>query len=139
MELRSCTGEVVLFFDGSWWLWSEAECPDHAFLNRDLNDLYWWLSISVGVMLDLPLVNPFGPESPGLEAAMHELMLMVMGERDLLCDEATEYATRQTTAACNVQCAVCDGGSRQTTTSDRDRRGASRAEQGEGKKSRFPF
>ncbi|KAG6469318.1 probable carboxylesterase 15 [Zingiber officinale] len=87
-------GFVLLmpFFGGSRRTRSEAECPDDAFLNRDLNDRYWRLSIPAGATLDHPLVNPLGPESLDLEAAELLPMLVVVGERDLLRDRAAEYA-----------------------------------------------
>ncbi|RZS16038.1 hypothetical protein BHM03_00047983 [Ensete ventricosum] len=89
-------GFVLLmpFFGGTQPTRSEAECPDDAFLNRELNDRYWRLSIPAGATLDHPLVNPFGPESPDLEAAEVDPMLVVVGGRDLLRDRAAEYAAR---------------------------------------------
>ncbi|CAL9193786.1 unnamed protein product [Musa hybrid cultivar] len=71
-----------------------ALCPDDAFLNRELNDRYWRLSIPSGATLDHPLVNPLGPESADLEAAEVDPILVVVGGRDLLRDRAAEYAAR---------------------------------------------
>ncbi|KAL6340585.1 hypothetical protein AAG906_010493 [Vitis piasezkii] len=46
---------------------SEAEGPKDAFLNLELIDRFWRLSIPIGDTTDNPLVNPFGPLSPSLE------------------------------------------------------------------------
>lgn len=89
-------GFVLLmpFFGGTQPTRSEAECPDDAFLNRELNDRYWRLSIPSEATLDHPLVNPLGPESADLEAAEVDPILVVVGGRDLLRDRAAEYAVR---------------------------------------------
>ncbi|XP_010908310.1 strigolactones hydrolase CXE15 [Elaeis guineensis] len=85
---------LMPFFGGTRRTKSEAECPKDAFLNLELNDRYWRLSLPRGATADHPLVNPFGPESPNLEPVEFEPMLVVVGERDLLRDRAAEYAKR---------------------------------------------
>ncbi|KAJ6829392.1 putative carboxylesterase 15 isoform X3 [Iris pallida] len=89
-------GYVLLgpFFGGTQRSRSEAECPTDAFLNLELNDRFWRLSVPLGADTDHPLVNPFGPESPGLEGVEFEPMLVVVGGHDLLRDRAVEYAER---------------------------------------------
>ncbi|XP_072951504.1 strigolactones hydrolase CXE15 [Typha angustifolia] len=89
-------GHVLLmpFFGGTQRTRSEAECPKEAFLNLELNDRYWRLSIPRGATFDHPIANPFGPESADLEAVELEPMLVVVGERDLLRDRAVQYAER---------------------------------------------
>ncbi|MQL74615.1 hypothetical protein Taro_006963 [Colocasia esculenta] len=93
-------GYVLLmpFFGGEERTRSEAECPADAFLNRELNDRYWRLSLpegeGKGLGRDHPVANPFGPGSPGLEGAALAPMLVVVGGCDLLRDRAVEYAER---------------------------------------------
>lgn len=91
-------GYVLLmpFFGGEERTRSEAECPAEAFLNRELNDRYWRLSLPEreGLGRDHPVANPFGPRSAGLEAVGLAPMLVVVGGRDLLRDRAAEYAAR---------------------------------------------
>lgn len=55
---------------------------------------YWRLSLPLGANSDHPLVNPFGPNSPGLEPVEFEPTLVVVGEHDLLRDRSVDYATR---------------------------------------------
>lgn len=89
-------GYVLLgpFFGGTVRTKSEAECPKDAFLNLELNDRFWRLSVPLGANTDHPLVNPFGPESVNLEAVELEPMLVVVGGCDLLRDRAVDYAER---------------------------------------------
>ncbi|WOK91739.1 hypothetical protein Cni_G00430 [Canna indica] len=86
--------QLMPFFGGTQRTRSEEECPADAFLNRDLNDRYWRLSIPLGATLDHPLVNPFGPESPDMQAAELDPVLVVVGGKDLLRDRAVDYARR---------------------------------------------
>lgn len=87
-------GYILLgpFFGGTKRTKSEAECPKDAFLNLELNDRFWRLSVPLGANTDHPLVNPFGPESVNLEVVGIEPMLVVVGGCDLLRDRAVEYA-----------------------------------------------
>ncbi|KAG1347968.1 Arylacetamide deacetylase [Cocos nucifera] len=86
--------QLMPFFGGTRRTKSEAECPKDAFLNLELNDRYWRLSLPRGATADHPLVNPFGPGSPDLEPLEFEPMLVVVGDRDLLRDRAAAYAKR---------------------------------------------
>ncbi|KAF5177580.1 2-hydroxyisoflavanone dehydratase [Thalictrum thalictroides] len=89
-------GYVLLapFFGGTVLTKSEAEGPLDAFLNWELIDRFWRLSIPIGDTTDHPLVNPFGPVSPCLEAKTFDPMLVVCGGSDLLKDRAEDYANK---------------------------------------------
>ncbi|PIN20932.1 Arylacetamide deacetylase [Handroanthus impetiginosus] len=82
------------FFGGTVRTKFEAEGPKDAFLNIDLIDRFWRLSIPVGQSTDYPLVNPFGPNSPNLEDLDLDPILVVVGGSDLLKDRAEEYAKK---------------------------------------------
>ncbi|VAH45997.1 unnamed protein product [Triticum turgidum subsp. durum] len=86
--------QLMPFFGGTERTRSEAECPDDAFLNRPLNDRYWRLSLPPGATVDHPASNPFGPDSPALEAVELAPTLVVVGGRDILRDRAVDYAAR---------------------------------------------
>lgn len=89
-------GYVLLapFFGGTVKSKSEAEGPKEAFLNWDLIDRFWRLSLPIGDTTDHPLVNPFGPQSRSLEPLELDPILVVMGGSDLLKDRAKDYAER---------------------------------------------
>ncbi|KAK9279370.1 hypothetical protein L1049_013049 [Liquidambar formosana] len=89
-------GYVLLapFYGGTVRSRSEAEGPKEAFLNLELIDRFWRLSIPVGETTDHPLVNPFGPVSPSLEAVELDPILVVVGGSDLLKDRAKDCAER---------------------------------------------
>ncbi|CAL5076737.1 unnamed protein product [Urochloa decumbens] len=86
--------QLMPFFGGTERTRSEAECPDDAFLNRDLNDRYWRLSLPEGATADHPVANPFGAGAPPLEAVDFAPTLVVVGGRDILHDRAVDYAAR---------------------------------------------
>ncbi|KAL5708940.1 hypothetical protein ACHQM5_019683 [Ranunculus cassubicifolius] len=87
-------GYVLLapFFGGVVLTKSEAEGPVDAFLNWELIDRFWRLSIPVGDTMDHPLVNPFGPVSPSLKSKSFDPILVVVGSSDLLKDRGRDYA-----------------------------------------------
>eukprot|EP00257_Ricinus_communis_P020632 XP_015579904.1 probable carboxylesterase 15 isoform X1 [Ricinus communis] len=89
-------GYVLLapFFGGMVRSVSEVEGPQDAFLNWELIDRFWRLSIPIGDTTDHPLVNPFGPYSQSLELVNLDPILVIMGESDLLKDRAKDYAER---------------------------------------------
>ncbi|KAJ4724668.1 Alpha/beta-Hydrolases superfamily protein [Melia azedarach] len=89
-------GYVLLapFFGGTVRSKSEAEGPKEAFLNLELIDRFWRLSIPIGETTDHPLINPFGPLSCSLEAVTLDPILVVVGGSDLLKDRAEDYAKR---------------------------------------------
>eukprot|EP01018_Ginkgo_biloba_P010857 Gb_19420 [translate_table: standard] len=87
-------GIIVLmaFFGGEEHSPSEATCPKDAFLNLELNDRYWRLSLPIGANRDHPICNPFSPEAPRLKDAVLPPVLVIAGGRDLLRDREIEYA-----------------------------------------------
>ncbi|XVE79147.1 hypothetical protein DITRI_Ditri14bG0034600 [Diplodiscus trichospermus] len=89
-------GYVLLapFFGGTVRTRSEAEGPKDAFLNLELIDRFWRLSVPIGETTDHPLINPFGPVSRSLEHLKLDPILVVVGGSDLLKDRAEEYAQR---------------------------------------------
>lgn len=86
-------GYVLLapFFGGTMRTRSEAEGSKEAFLNLELIDRFWRLSIPIGSSTDHPLVNVFGPRSRNLEALEMDPIMVVVGGADLLKDRAVEY------------------------------------------------
>ncbi|KAG8371096.1 hypothetical protein BUALT_Bualt13G0051300 [Buddleja alternifolia] len=82
------------FFGGTVRTKFEAEGPKEAFLNLELIDRFWRLSIPLGQTTDHPLVNPFGPISPNLESMDLDPILVVVGGSDLLKDRAEDYAKK---------------------------------------------
>ncbi|KAB2012766.1 hypothetical protein ERO13_D09G100100v2 [Gossypium hirsutum] len=89
-------GYVLLapFFGGTVLTRSEAEGPKDAFLNLELIDRFWRLSVPMGETTDHPLINPFGPVSRRLEQVNLDPILVVVGGSDLLKDRGKEYAER---------------------------------------------
>ncbi|KAL1324956.1 hypothetical protein HN51_035055 [Arachis hypogaea] len=89
-------GYILLapFFGGTIRTKLEAEGPKDAFLNLELIDRFWRLSIPVGENTDHPLVNPFGPISKSLETIDLDPILVVVGGSDLLRDRAEDYAMK---------------------------------------------
>ncbi|KAF7097503.1 hypothetical protein CFC21_099314 [Triticum aestivum] len=73
---------------------SELDSPATAFLTRETCDRYCRLFLPAGANEDHPLVNPLGPDSPGLEALDVGRVLVVAAEGDLLRDKNVEYAER---------------------------------------------
>ncbi|XP_016470910.2 strigolactones hydrolase CXE15 [Nicotiana tabacum] len=85
---------LLPFFGGTTRTKFEAEGPKEAFLNIELIDRFWRLSIPIGETTDHPLVNPFGPNSPDLEKIDLDPILVIVGGCDLLKDRAEDYAKR---------------------------------------------
>ncbi|OAY37476.1 probable carboxylesterase 15 [Manihot esculenta] len=98
-------GYVLLapFFGGTARAKSEAEGPKDAFLNLELIDRFWKLSIPIGETTDHPLVNPFGPDSKSLESVKLDPILVVVGGSDLLKDRAKDYAERLKTWGTKIE------------------------------------
>ncbi|GJN10200.1 hypothetical protein PR202_ga28276 [Eleusine coracana subsp. coracana] len=89
-------GYVLLmpFFGGAVRTASEAECPAEMFLNLDLFDRFWRLSLPAGATRDHPAANPFGPDSPPLHEVDLRPVLVVVGGNDMLRDRAVDYVQR---------------------------------------------
>nr|XP_016482016.1 PREDICTED: probable carboxylesterase 15 [Nicotiana tabacum] len=85
---------LLPFFGGTTRTKFEAEGPKEAFLNIELIDRFWRLSVPIGETTDHPLVNPFGPNSPDLEKIDLDPILVIVGGYDLLKDRAEDYAKR---------------------------------------------
>ncbi|PKA45811.1 putative carboxylesterase 15 [Apostasia shenzhenica] len=85
---------LMPFFGGTQRTDSEAQCPEDAFLNLELNDRFWKLSLPLGSTTDDPSANPFGPGAQDLSSIQFDPMLVVVGGRDLLRDRAATYAKR---------------------------------------------
>ncbi|CAN4120121.1 unnamed protein product [Withania somnifera] len=85
---------LLPFFGGTERTKFEAEGPKEAFLNIELIDRFWRLSIPIGTTNDHPLVNPFGPNSPNLEKIDLDPILVLVGGCDLLKDRAIDYANK---------------------------------------------
>ncbi|PWA77914.1 lipase, GDXG, putative histidine active site, Alpha/Beta hydrolase fold protein [Artemisia annua] len=89
-------GYILLapFFGGTQLTDFEANGPKDAFLNWELIDRFWRLSIPEGDTMDHPLVNPFGPASLDLKPVELDPILVVCGASDLLRDRAKDYADK---------------------------------------------
>ncbi|KAI5667107.1 hypothetical protein M9H77_16960 [Catharanthus roseus] len=89
-------GYVLLepFFSGTDLSRSETEGPKDTFLNLELIERFWRLSIADGNTKDDPLINPFGPLSPNMESMDIDPILVVVGGSDLLRDRVQDYAKR---------------------------------------------
>ena len=85
---------LMAFFGGEERTPSETTCPPDAFLNRDLNDRYWRLSLPAGANRDHPFSNPFAPGAPDLKELELPAVLVIAGGCDLLRDREIEYAKK---------------------------------------------
>ncbi|XP_075100021.1 strigolactones hydrolase CXE15 [Nicotiana tabacum] len=82
------------FFGGSLRTKSEAEGPAEPFLNVEILDRFWRLSLPIGATADHPLANPFGPLSPNLESMKLDPLLVIVGGNELLKDRVEDYASK---------------------------------------------
>ncbi|XP_059311468.1 carboxylesterase 15 [Lycium barbarum] len=82
------------FFGGSLRTKSEEEGPDEPFLNMEILDRFWRLSLPTGATADHPLANPFGPLSPKLEPMKLDPLLVIVGGNELLKDRVEDYARK---------------------------------------------
>ncbi|KAH0713695.1 hypothetical protein KY285_009156 [Solanum tuberosum] len=82
------------FFGGSVRTKSEEEGPDEPFLNMQILDRFWRLSLPIGATADHPLANPFGPLSPKLESKKLDPLLVIVGGNELLKDRVEDYANK---------------------------------------------
>ena len=89
-------GYVLLwpFFAGVERTRSEAESPPGPFVSLPVYDQFCRLSLPAGATRDHTALNPFGPESPALDAVALPPVLVVVGEHDLLRDRAAGYVAR---------------------------------------------
>ncbi|KAM0850068.1 hypothetical protein ACQ4PT_053311 [Festuca glaucescens] len=88
---------------------SELDTPETAFLTQEMFDRFFRLGMPAGATRDHPLVNPFAPESPSLEAVCVGRMLVVAAERDFFRDRNVEYAERMKAMGKDVELVVFAG------------------------------
>jgi acetyl esterase/lipase len=82
------------YFGGEERTRSEAEYPPGPFLTLPFSDQGWRLALPRGATRDHPLANPFGPESPAMDAVALPPLLVVVAQLDLLRDRDVDYAAR---------------------------------------------
>ncbi|KVH90529.1 probable carboxylesterase 15 [Cynara cardunculus var. scolymus] len=89
-------GYVMLapFFGGKERTKSEAEGSPERFLNVDILDMFWRMSLPVGDTTDHPYANPFGPQSPSLEPVKLDPILLIVGGDEIMKDRVKLYAER---------------------------------------------
>ncbi|PRQ44283.1 putative carboxylesterase [Rosa chinensis] len=88
-------GYVLLapFFGGVERTKSE-EGPSETFLNLEILDRFWRLSLPKGETRDHPMANPFGPNSPSLEEVDLDPILVIAGGNEMLKDRVEIYSRR---------------------------------------------
>ncbi|KAI3472097.1 hypothetical protein Pfo_029385 [Paulownia fortunei] len=82
------------FFGGTVRTKSEAEGPPEQFLNLEILDRFWRLSVPTGNTADHPLANPFGPSSPSLDCAKLDPILVLVGGSEVMKDRIEDYSKR---------------------------------------------
>ncbi|KAG8376829.1 hypothetical protein BUALT_Bualt09G0104500 [Buddleja alternifolia] len=82
------------FFGGTVRTKSEAEGPPEQFLNIEILERFWRLSVPKGNTSDHPLANPFGPSSPNLSSVKLDPILVLVGGNELMKDRIEEYVKR---------------------------------------------
>ncbi|XP_047983851.1 probable carboxylesterase 15 [Salvia hispanica] len=82
------------FFGGVVRTKSEAEGPPEKYLNLEILDRFWRLSIPSGETLDHPFANPFGPSSPRLDCIKLDPMLVLVGGSEVMRDRIDDYSKR---------------------------------------------
>ncbi|KAI3791629.1 hypothetical protein L2E82_05488 [Cichorium intybus] len=89
-------GYVMLapFFGGQERTTSEAKGLPEKFLNVNILDTFWRMSLPVGETTDHPFANPFGPQSPSLESVTFDPILLIVGGDEIMKDRVKLYANR---------------------------------------------
>ncbi|KAH6802815.1 alpha/beta-Hydrolases superfamily protein [Perilla frutescens var. frutescens] len=82
------------FFGGVVRTKSEAEGPPEQFLNLEMLDRFWRLSVPRGETLDHPFANPFGPSSPRLDCIKLDPILVLVGGSEVMKDRIQDYSKR---------------------------------------------
>ncbi|ERM93629.1 hypothetical protein AMTR_s00004p00146770 [Amborella trichopoda] len=82
---------------------------DDDFLNLELCDRYWRLSLPEGADRDHPLVNVFGPGAAEIGSVEWRPMLLVVAGRDPLKDREMEYGRRLKEMGKRVEVVVFEG------------------------------
>ncbi|XVF76019.1 hypothetical protein PTKIN_Ptkin13bG0234100 [Pterospermum kingtungense] len=83
--------------------------PSEAFLNLEILDRFWRLSMPIGETRDHPLANPFGPLSPSLKALSLDPILVTVGGSELLKDRVEDYARRLKDMGKNIEYVEFEG------------------------------
>ncbi|GER26917.1 alpha/beta-Hydrolases superfamily protein [Striga asiatica] len=96
MEPVRVRGYVLMapFFGGTERTKSEADGPPEKFLNLDMLDRFWRLSLPIGSTADDPWANPFGPLSPNLESTKLDPILVLVGGCEVMKDRIEDYYKR---------------------------------------------
>lgn len=89
-------GYVMLapFFGGKERTKSEAEGSPETFINVDILDMFWRMSLPIGNTADHPYANPFGPQSPSLEPIKLDPILLIVGGDEIMKDRVELYAKK---------------------------------------------
>ncbi|XBI12755.1 hypothetical protein VPH35_139582 [Triticum aestivum] len=87
---------------------SELGSRGSAFLSRDVAERYNRLALPAGANKDYPLMNPLGPDSPGL-GLVGGRVLVVVGGDDMLKDNQVRYVERMKAAGNDVELALFAG------------------------------
>ncbi|KAK4396637.1 putative carboxylesterase 15 [Sesamum angolense] len=95
------------FFGGTVRTKSEAEGPPEQFLNLEILDRFWRLSVPIGNSADHPLANPFGPSSPSLESIELGPILVLVGGNEVMKDRIEEYSKRLKEMGKDMEGRVC--------------------------------
>jgi acetyl esterase/lipase len=102
---------VTPFFSGVQRTAAEAS-PSPAVspsFTTEMADKMWRLSLPVGATRDHPVTNPFGPDSPALDAVAFPRVLVVSAGRDILHERVLRYAARLEEMDKPVEVAVLEG------------------------------
>ncbi|XP_022842782.1 probable carboxylesterase 15 [Olea europaea var. sylvestris] len=97
------------FFGGIVRTKSEAEGLPEPFLNLDILDRFWRLSLPDGSTRDHPFANPFGPLSPSLESIKLDPMLVILGGSELMKDRIEDYVKKLKEEGKKIHCVVFQG------------------------------
>jgi acetyl esterase/lipase len=104
------SGYVLLIpaFDSKTPTQSELLSAGTAVLSREVAERYSRLALPVGANKDHPMLNPLGPDSPGLEAVGGR-MLVVVGGDDMLKDNQVRYVEQMKAVGNDVELVVFAG------------------------------
>ncbi|KAL6848168.1 hypothetical protein ACP4OV_022296 [Aristida adscensionis] len=111
VEPARLAGYVLLdpFFGGAELTAAESDPPAGVSLTVEDADKLWRMALPAGATRDHPAANPFGPESPDLEAVALPPALVVAPGRDVLRDRVVRYAARLREMGKAVELAVFEG------------------------------
>ncbi|KAL6507797.1 hypothetical protein OROGR_023992 [Orobanche gracilis] len=97
------------FFGGTARTKSEAEGPPERFLNLEMLDRLWRLSLPSGSTSDHPFANPFGPSSPNLRSIKLDPILVLVGECEVMKDRIEDYYRRLKSMGKEIEYVVFQG------------------------------